>query len=91
MRKLGSATLSQLAFPGKSDLNFPWENPKWNNAAARWKSVNKATQRQRKWRRQTDKHLETERGREITFVQYSFASGLSRMKPGHNRVRSSQN
>ena len=27
-RKLGSATLSQLAFPGeKSNLHFPWKNP----------------------------------------------------------------
>ena len=27
-RRLGSATLSQLAFPGESYSNFPWENPK---------------------------------------------------------------
>ena len=29
--RLGSATLSQLAFPGESNPNFPWEKSHWNN------------------------------------------------------------
>ena len=28
---LGGATLSQLAFPGESDPNFPWEKPQLSN------------------------------------------------------------
>ena len=34
-RKLGSATLSQLAFPGKSNPNFPWEKPQRENTAVK--------------------------------------------------------
>ena len=30
-RRLGRATLSWLAFPGESDLNFPWEKSHWDN------------------------------------------------------------
>ena len=30
-RRLGSVTLSQLAFPGESNLNFPWEKSHWQN------------------------------------------------------------
>ena len=30
-RRLGSATLSQLALPGESDPIFPWEKSHWNN------------------------------------------------------------
>ena len=29
--RLGSATLSELAFPGESNPNFPWESPHWDN------------------------------------------------------------
>ena len=29
--RLGSATLLQLAFPGKNDLNFLWEKSHWDN------------------------------------------------------------
>ena len=28
---LGRATLSQLAFPGEGNQNFPWEKSHWNN------------------------------------------------------------
>ena len=30
-RRLGSATLSQLAFPGEGNPNFPWEKSHWDN------------------------------------------------------------
>ena len=30
-RRLGGATLSPLAFPGKSNPNFPWEKSHWDN------------------------------------------------------------
>ena len=30
-RRLGSATLSQLAFPGERNPNFPWEKSHWDN------------------------------------------------------------
>ena len=30
-RRLGSATLSQLAFSGESDPNFPWETSQWDS------------------------------------------------------------
>ena len=29
--RLGSLTLSQLAFPGEGNPNFPWEKSHWNN------------------------------------------------------------
>ena len=43
-RKLGSATLSQLAFPGKSNPNFSWEKSYWDNTVEKkfcfvWKKV----------------------------------------------------
>ena len=34
-RKLGSATLSQLACPGESNPNFPWEKSKWDNTVVK--------------------------------------------------------
>ena len=37
--KLGSATLSQLAFSGEGNANFPWEKSHWDNTAV--KSNNK--------------------------------------------------
>ena len=30
-RRLGSATMSQLAFPGEANPNFPWEKSHWGN------------------------------------------------------------
>ena len=30
-RRLGSATLSQLASPGESNPDFPWEKSEWDN------------------------------------------------------------
>ena len=38
-RRLGSATLSQLAFSGEGNANFPWEKSHWDNTAV--KSNNK--------------------------------------------------
>ena len=35
--RLGSATLSQLAFPGEGNLNFPWEKSHWDNAGVKKK------------------------------------------------------
>ena len=37
-RRLGSATLSQLAFPRESNPNFPWEKSHWDNTAVKSKS-----------------------------------------------------
>ena len=34
-RRLGSATLSQLAFPRESNPNFPWEKSHWDNTAVK--------------------------------------------------------
>ena len=34
---LGSATLSQLAFPGESNPNFPWEKSQWDNTVVKKK------------------------------------------------------
>ena len=31
--RFGSVTLSQLAFPGESNPNFPWEKSHWYNTA----------------------------------------------------------
>ena len=33
--RLRSATLSQLAFPGEDNLNFPWEKSHWDNTVAK--------------------------------------------------------
>ena len=30
-RRLGNGTLSQLAFPGEGNPNFPWEKAHWDN------------------------------------------------------------
>ena len=38
-RRLGSATLSQLAFPGKGNPNFSWEKSHWDNTVV--KSITK--------------------------------------------------
>ena len=37
-RRLGSATLSQLAFPGEDNPNFPWEKSCWGNTVVKSKS-----------------------------------------------------
>ena len=36
-RRLGSATLSHLAFPGKGNPNFPWEKSHWDNTVVKSK------------------------------------------------------
>ena len=36
---LGSATLSQLAFPRESNPNFPWEKSPWDNTVVKKKSL----------------------------------------------------
>ena len=36
-RGLGSATLSQLAFSGESNPNFPWEKSQWDNTVLKKK------------------------------------------------------
>ena len=36
-RRLGSTTLSQLAFPGESNPNFPWKKSQGNNAVVKLK------------------------------------------------------
>ena len=36
--RLGSANLSQLAFPGESNPNFPWEKFHWDNKVETKKS-----------------------------------------------------
>ena len=36
--RLGSATLSQLAFPGESNPNFIWEKSHWDNSVAKNKN-----------------------------------------------------
>ena len=40
-RRLGSATLSQLAFPGESNSKFPWEKPQWGNTVVTKKYIKK--------------------------------------------------
>ena len=37
--RLGSMTLSELAFPRECNLNFPWEISKWNNTVKKKKRV----------------------------------------------------
>ena len=34
-RRLGSATLSQLAFPGEGNTNFPWKKSYWDNTVVK--------------------------------------------------------
>ena len=34
---LGSTTLSQLAFPGEGNPNFPWEKSHWDDTAVKSK------------------------------------------------------
>ena len=36
--RMGSATLSQLAFPGESNPNFPWEKSHWDNTVVKTKN-----------------------------------------------------
>ena len=36
-RRLDRETLSQLAFLGKSNLNFPWEKSHWDNTVVKVK------------------------------------------------------
>ena len=40
-RRLGSATLSQLAFSRESDPNFPWEKSHWGNTVVKSKKKKK--------------------------------------------------
>ena len=40
-RRLGGATLSQLAFPEESNPIFPWEKSQWNNTVVKSKSKKK--------------------------------------------------
>ena len=42
--RLGSATLSKLAFPGEGKPNFPWEKSHWDNTVVK---QNKAKTRKR--------------------------------------------
>ena len=49
-RRLGSATLSQLAFPGENNPNFPWDISQWDN------TVVKKKKRKRKKRRKKGGH-----------------------------------
>ena len=37
--RLGSAALSQLAFPGESNQNFPWEKSHWDNTVVKSEKV----------------------------------------------------
>ena len=39
--RLGSATLSQLAFLGEGNPNFPWENSLWDNTVVSIKKKKK--------------------------------------------------
>ena len=39
--RLGSATLSELYFPGRSDPNFPWDGAQWDNTVAKRKKERK--------------------------------------------------
>ena len=34
-RRLGNATLLQVAFPGEDNLNFPWEKSHWDNTVVK--------------------------------------------------------
>ena len=38
-RRLGSATLPQLAFPRKGNPSFPWEKPHWDNTVVKSKVI----------------------------------------------------
>ena len=42
--RLGSATLSQLPFPGESNLNFSWVKSKWGNKVVKNKQKQKNPQ-----------------------------------------------
>ena len=42
---LGSMTLSQLAFPGEGNLNFPWEKSHWDNTAVKMYNLKKKVSR----------------------------------------------
>ena len=46
--KLGSATLSQLAFPGECDPIFPWEQSHWDNTAVKSKSLKKKKEKKKR-------------------------------------------
>ena len=37
--RLGSATLSQLAFPGEGNPNFPWEKSHWDDTVVTKKKL----------------------------------------------------
>ena len=34
-RRLGSTILSQLAFPGEGDPDFPWEKSQWDDTVVK--------------------------------------------------------
>ena len=46
--RTGSATLSQLAFPGESNLNFPWEKSHWDNTVVKSKVKSESKKSKRK-------------------------------------------
>ena len=52
--RLGSATLSHLNFPGKSNPNFPWEESQWDNTVITRKEKKKK-QAEGRWDRQTQR------------------------------------
>ena len=41
-RRLDSASLSQLAFPGECNPNFPWEKTQWDNAVVKIEEENRS-------------------------------------------------
>ena len=47
-RRLGSATLSQLAFPGEGNPHFLWEKSHWDNAVVKSKSKVKSKVKKKK-------------------------------------------
>ena len=46
--RLGSATLSQLAFSGEGNPNFSWERSHWDNTVVKSKKQNKQNKKQTK-------------------------------------------
>ena len=57
-RRLGSTTLSQLAFPGENDPKCPWKKSEWDNTVVKKKKKKKKIQKKKK--RKTGKPDRTE-------------------------------
>ena len=61
-RRLGSATLSQLAFPGEGNPNFPWQESHWDDTV-----VKSYVYKKKKKKKEVNNRLGVDLARELRY------------------------